>query len=183
MTVSALDPKAALVVIDLQKGVVGMPLPHPPMEIVARSAELARAFRARDLPVIWVTVSGRAPGRTDLKRNFAFQPGWDELAPELDAQPGDLRVVKLQVGAFNGTPLELLLRRNGVTQIFLAGIATSSGVEATARAAYDHGYNVVSVSDAMTDSNPVAHEHAVSVQLKKIGEVATADEVLALLGS
>lgn len=183
MTVSALDPKAALVVIDLQKGVVGMPLPHPPMEIVARSAELARAFRARDLPVIWVTVSGRAPGRTDLKRNFAFQPGWDELAPELDAQPGDLRVVKLQVGAFNGTPLELFLRRNGVTQIFLTGIATSSGVEATARAAYDLGFHVVTVTDAMTDGDVESHRHAIEKQFPKFAETASTADVLTLLST
>ena len=183
MTVSQLDPVAALVVIDLQTGVLGMQTAHPATDILARAARLAAAFRAKSLPVVLVNVAGRAPGRTANPRNFTPPPGWDELAPELDTQPTDIRITKYNIGAFHGTGLDMQLRRRGVSQIFLAGIATSSGVEATARAAYDHGYNVVSVSDAMTDSDPVAHEHAVSVQLKKIGEVATADEVLALLGS
>jgi nicotinamidase-related amidase len=182
MPVTALDPRAALVVIDLQKGVLGMSLAHPAGGIVERSAALARAFRARGLPVAWVTVSGRAPGRTALNRTFGRPAGWDELAGELDAQPEDFRVTKLQVGAFYGTSLELVLRRAGVTQVFLAGIATSSGVEATARAAYDHGYNVVTVSDAMTDGDPEAHRHAIEKQFPKIAEVATTEEVIALLG-
>lgn len=183
MSVSRLDPVAALVVIDLQKGVLGMPTAHPAADILAQAARLAAAFRAKNLPVALVNVAGRAPGRTANPRNFAPPPGWDELAPELDAQPADIRITKYNIGAFYGTGLDMQLRRRGVTQIFLAGIATSSGVEATARAAYDHGYNVVSVSDAMTDGDAAAHEHAVTVQLKKIGEVATTDEVLAALAS
>ncbi len=182
MTVSALDPKAALVVIDLQKGVVGMPLPHPASEIVARSAELARAFRAKGHLVVWVTVSGRAPGRTDLRRNFQFPPGWDELAPELGAQEGDFRVVKLQVGAFNGTPLELILRRNGVTQIFLTGIATSSGVETTAMQAYELGFNVALATDAMTDRDLETHTRCLTRTFPRLGECGTTQEILTLLG-
>jgi len=183
MPITALDPRAALVVIDLQKGVLGMPLVHPAGPIVEQTAALARAFRAHSLPVVWVTVSGRAPGRTALNRRFDLPPGWDELAAELDAQPGDFRVTKQQVGAFYGTPLELILRRAGVTQIFLAGIATSSGVEATARAAYDQGFNVVAISDAMTDGDPESHRHAIEKQFPKFSEVATTNEVLALLGT
>lgn len=183
MSVTVLDSHAALVVIDLQKGVLGLALAHPAEAVVERSAALARAFRTRGLPVVWVTVSGRAPGRTASQRQFARPAGWDELAPELGAEPGDHRVTKLQVGAFYGTPLELILRRAGVTQIFLTGIATSSGVEATARAAYDHGFNVVAIVDAMTDGDAEAHWHAVEKQFPKIAEVATTEEVLALLGA
>ncbi|MCU1549714.1 MAG: isochorismatase hydrolase, partial [Glaciihabitans sp.] len=83
--------------------------------------------------------------------------------------------------AFHGTGLDMQLRRRGVTQIFLTGVATSSGVEASARAAYDHGYNVVSVVDAMSDRDRSAHDHAVGVQLIKIGEATTTEEVLAKL--
>ena len=182
MTISQLDPVAALVVIDLQKGVLGLQTAHPAADILTRAARLAAAFRARNLPVVLVNVAGRALGRTASPRNFTPPPGWDELAPELDTQPADIRITKYNIGAFYGTGLDMQLRRRGVTQVFLAGIATSRGVEATARAAYDHGYIVVSVCDAMTDGDAAAHEHAVSVQLKKIGEVTTADEVLALLG-
>ncbi len=172
MPVTTLDPKAALIVIDLQKGIVGMPLASPIAPVIDRSARLARAFRERGLPVVLVNVSGRAPGRTGIQRVFSPPPGWDELVPELAAQPGDFRVTKLQVGAFYGTPLELILRRNGVTQVFLTGVATSSGVEATARAAYDLGFHVVAVTDAMTDGDMESHRHAIEKQFPKFAETA-----------
>lgn len=181
MPLSQLDPTAALVVIDLQKGVIGLPTAHPSGDIVASAARLAKAFRAKAMPVVLVNVTGFAPGRTGNPRRFNPPEGWHELTPELGAQPSDIRITKLNVGAFYGTGLDMQLRRRGVTQIFLAGIATSSGVEATARAGYDHGYNIVSISDAMTDMDAEAHEHAVTKQLLKIGEVATTEEVLAKL--
>ncbi|HWF03601.1 MAG TPA: isochorismatase family protein, partial [Candidatus Angelobacter sp.] len=62
MPLTQLDTTAALIVIDLQKGIVGIPTVHPSGEIVERSARLARAFRERGLPVVLVNVSGRAPG-------------------------------------------------------------------------------------------------------------------------
>lgn len=182
MPISKLDPVAALVVIDLQKGVLTIPTEPPTSLVLERSAKLAAAFRAKTLPVVLVTVSGRAPGRTSNATSFTPPPGWDELAPELGATPADVRITKFNIGAFTGTSLDLQLRRRGVTQLFFTGVATSSGVEATARVGYDLGYNIVSISDAMSDRDPVAHRHAIDVQLKKIGEVATTDEVLALLG-
>jgi nicotinamidase-related amidase len=183
MPVSQLDPLAALVVIDLQKGVLAMQTDPAPGIVLERSARLAAAFRARNLPVVLVNVAGRAPGRTANPTTFTPPPGWDELAPELGSAAADIRVTKYNIGAFTGTGLDLLLRRRGVTQLFLTGIATSSGVEATARVGYDLGYNIVSISDAMSDRDPIAHQHALDVQLAKIGEVATTEQVLALLGS
>jgi nicotinamidase-related amidase len=63
----------------------------------------------------------------------------------------------------------------------LTGIATGSGVEATARSAYDHGYNVVLVVDAMTDRNAEVHHHSVETTFPKLGETDTTDNVLKLL--
>ncbi len=183
MPISQLDPVAALIVLDLPKGIVAMPTVHPAADIVTRSAQVARAFRARKLPVILVNVAGRSPGRTEMKISFQPPPDWAELVPELDRQPDDYAVTKLQVGAFYGTPLELILRRRGVTQVFLTGIATSIGVEATARVAFDHGYNVVTVTDAMTDRDPEAHSQSVEKVFPRIAERATTDEVIALLQS
>jgi nicotinamidase-related amidase len=65
MPLTKLDTTAALIVIDLQKGIVGLPTVRPAAEIIDRSAQLARAFRARGLPVVLVRATGRAPGRTD----------------------------------------------------------------------------------------------------------------------
>ncbi len=123
---------------------------------------------ARGLPVAWVTVTGPAPGRTDRGRpTFALPPGWAELDPELAAQPGDLRVTKQRVGSIIGTPLDDRLRRRSGTQVSLVGIATTSAVEATARSAHDLGYNVILVSDAMTDRDAESHGFAVETRFPK----------------
>ncbi|WP_413987731.1 isochorismatase family protein [Labrys okinawensis] len=182
MALSQIDTNAALVVIDLQKGIVGLPTAHPAAQIVERAARLARAFRARKLPVVLVNVAGRAPGRTDATFNFTPPADWTDLVSELDRQPDDYTVTKMQVGAFYGTALEQILRRRGVTQVFFAGMATSVGVEATARTAYDHGYNVVLVTDAMTDLNTEAHENSLARTFPRIGESTSTEEVLARLG-
>ena len=55
------------------------------------------------------------------------------------------------------------------TQVVLAGIATSAGVESTARSAYDLGYNVALVVDAMTDRDADAHRHCVEKDLSADG--------------
>src|ERR1700691_3680470 len=125
MPLTKLDNTAALIVIDLQKGIAGLPTVHPMGEIIARSAQLARAFRERGLPVVLVNVSGMAPGRTDAGRpKFSFPPDWIDLVPELEHQPGDHLVTKQRWGAFLGTALDDYLRRRGVTQVVLTGVAT-----------------------------------------------------------
>lgn len=182
MPITQLDSSAALIVIDLQKGIVAHPMAHPTSEIVNRSAQLARAFRERGLPVVLVNVTAAAPGRTDITRpRIAFPDDWAELVPELERQPGDLVVSKQRVGAFIGTSLDEYLRQRGVTQVFLTGVATSVGVEATARSAYDFGYNVALVVDAMTDRETDAHRHSVEKIFPRIGETDTTENVLKLL--
>lgn len=179
MPLTQLDPVAALISIDLQKGVVGLPTVRPGAEIVGRTAQLARAFREKKLPVVLVNVSGRAPGRTEAGRpKFSFPTDWTELAPELEAQPTDILITKQRVGAFIGTSLDSDLRQRGVTQIFVVGIATSAGVESTARSAHDLGYNVVFVADAMTDRDADAHRYCVEKVFPRFGEVDSTENIL-----
>jgi nicotinamidase-related amidase len=181
MPLTQLDPNAALVIIDLQKGITGLPTVHPMASVLHNAAELARAFRKRNLPVVIVNVIGRAPGRTDARFKFNPPPDWADLAPELDAQPTDHLVSKQRVGAFLGTDLDTYLRSRNATQIVLAGVSTSSGVESTARSAYDLGYHVVFASDAMTDLAAEMHRHSVERAFPKIGEVDTSSSILAKL--
>jgi nicotinamidase-related amidase len=182
MPLTKLDTTVALIVIDLQKGVVAMPTVHPVGEIIARTAELARAFRERGLPVVLVNVTAAAPGRTDAgPRKFSFPDDWIELVPELEQHSDDHLVSKQRPGAFIGTSLDETLRRRGVTQVFVTGVATSGGVESTARSAFDYGYNIVLMVDAITDLDGDAHRHSVEKILPRIGETDTTDNVLKLL--
>ena len=130
MAIATLDEKTALIVIDLQKGVVGMPTAHPSAEVVKRAAALAKAFRRHGLPIVLVNVDSLAPGRTEQAPNLgAFPADWTELVTELNRRPTDHVVTKRTWGAFTGTGLNEHLRGLGVTQIVIAGIATSAGVE------------------------------------------------------
>ncbi len=174
-----LDDLPALIVIDLQKGIVAIPTAHPAGAIVERCARLARAFREKGLPVALVNVDGRAPGRTESTMPAGPRPpDWSDLVPELAAQADDIRVTKQRFGAFLGTALHAELQRRGVTQVVMAGISTSVGVESTARSAYDLGYNVAFVADAMTDRSVGSHRHSVENVFPRIGEIGTGEDVL-----
>jgi nicotinamidase-related amidase len=185
MPLSGLDPTVALVVVDLQEGTRALPAAHPIADAIARSAELAHGFRAQGLPVVLVTVTGGAPGRTEVQRAVVAQaaraPEFADLVPELAAQPTDHRLVKTRWGAFTGTSLDDLLRGAGVTQVVLTGVATSIGVESTARSAYELGYNVVLVTDAMTDMNADAHANSIERIFPRLGETTATADVLAQL--
>ncbi len=96
MPISKLESHPALIVIDMQKGIVSLPTVHPAEEITANNAKLARAFRAHGFPVVLVNVEGAAPGRTDVTHNFQLPADWAELVPELEEHPDDHKVTKLQ---------------------------------------------------------------------------------------
>ncbi|HEY9790441.1 MAG TPA: isochorismatase family protein [Candidatus Obscuribacterales bacterium] len=178
MAITTLDPKTALIVVDLQKGVVGRELAHSVQSVVQHAATLADAFRRHELPVVLVNVLGMAPGRAEQKFTGSFPADWSELIPQLNQQPQDHIVSKRTWGAFTNTDLEQYLKHKGVTQVVLAGIATSIGVESTARQAHELGFNVTLATDAMTDMSLEAHENSVSRIFPRLGETGTTKDVL-----
>jgi nicotinamidase-related amidase len=185
MPITTLDPRTALVVIDLQKGLVGNPmLIRPIEEIVAATASLASAFRAAGLPVVLAALDGGQPGRNDYARPPRPQPDdFTEIVPELGPEPGDIVQLKSTWGAFIGTGLSETLRELGVTQVVVAGIATSFGVESTARQAYDYGFNVTLATDAMTDMSEEAQTGSTTRVFPALGETGTTAEILAVLAA
>ncbi len=188
MSLSPIDLRhTALVLIDLQRGIVNLPAsPRPGTEVVARAIRLAERFRAAQATVVLVHVTPSPDGRdallpevdTPVKRG-PLPPDWAELMPELGPRPNDIVIVKRQWGAFYGTELDLQLRRRGVNKIVLGGIATHIGVESTARSAYEHGYQQVFAEDAMTAFSEEAHRFSIRNILPRIGVVRSTDEVLA----
>ena len=183
MPLTALDRNTALIVVDLQQGIVTGKFLHPIGDIVARSRALLNVFRARHLPVVLVNVAGRAPGRTEQgsRGNVSRSEGWTDLLPELDQQPSDIVVTKRSWGAFATTDLEHQLRARGATQVVVTGVATSGGVEATARQAYEAGFNVTLALDAMTDIREEAHVYCIRNVFPRVGETGSAQEILSLL--
>ena len=183
MPLTALDPLTALIVIDLQRGIVSGNFVDPIGDIVDRTRALIDVFHAKDLPVVLVNVAGRAPGRTEQgsRSNLTFSEGWSDLVPELDRQPNDIAVTKRSWGAFATTDLEDRLRARGVTQVVVTGVVTSGGVEATARQAYEQGFNVSLALDAMTDVRGEAHEYCIRNVFPRLGETGAAREIISLL--
>ena len=183
MPLTTIDPAPALVVIDLQKGIIAGSVAH----VVPSAAALANAFRAHNLPVVLVNVTGRAPGRTDADSRGGhgstgtLPAGWADIIDELEPQPGDHLITKRRRSAFHDTGLDTLLRDLGVTQVVLAGVSTSAGVESTARSAHDHGYHVVLGTDAMADHDPDSHRHSLERVFPKLGETATSAGIIEFL--
>jgi nicotinamidase-related amidase len=178
-----LDPKTALIVIDLQAGTLGNPTVHPAASIVAKAVDLMQAFRAKGLPVVLASVVGSPAGRNGYGGGARQYPAeFSVLAPELDPQPADILVTRSTWSAFAGTDLAGTLADLGVTQVVLAGVATSFGVESTARGAYDLGFNVVVALDAITDLRVESHEGTVARVFPVLAETASTEEIVSALG-
>jgi nicotinamidase-related amidase len=185
-----LDRATALVLIDLQRGILAMPVaPHTATDVLARAAQLATAFRKAGAPVVLVRVSFAADGADVLTQprdsmvGAARGPGWDQLAPELGAAPSDILITKHQWGAFYGTELDLQLRRRGVRTIVIGGISTNFGVESTARDGFERGYALVFVEDAMAGPSAEAHAFACQTIFPRLGRVRSTQEVFDAIGA
>lgn len=184
MPVTVLDPKSALISIDLQKGIAGMfPAGDVLKDVVANTNRLVTAFREKGLPVVHVTVGGAAPGRTEQPRREPKElpAAFFELVDELSQADSDIRILKKTPGAFANTGLKAKLQELGVTQVVITGVSTSNGVDSTARQAYELGFNVTLPIDAMADGNPEAHAMSIAKVFPRLAETGTTDEILALL--
>lgn len=183
MPLSTFDSNTALIIVDLQKGIVGLPGIHAVGDVIGHAQALAKAFRAHRLPVVLVNVAGGAPGRTEQPpRHTGARPdGWTDFIPELEQQSSDIVVTKRTWGAFANTDLEAQLKARGVTQVVIAGIATGTGVEATARQAYEQGFNVTLAIDAMTDTRADAHDYSIRNVFPRLGETGATQAIIDLL--
>jgi nicotinamidase-related amidase len=184
MTISTLDPTTALLVVDLQRGIAALPTAHLMKDVVSNTVALLEGFRSRKLPVVLINVDARAPGRSERSFSTAGMPaGWTDFLPELNRQVSDHTVTKRTWGAFTNTGLDQHLRERGVTQVVVTGVATSAGVESTARQAHELGFNVALAVDAMTDLDLAAHENSITRIFPKMSETGTTRELLDLIGA
>jgi nicotinamidase-related amidase len=184
--ITSIDKNTALVLIDLQKGITQLPVAHPVDDLLLNAANLVAAFRKANLPVVIVTLS--LAGSPAFKTRKDAVPGgtapaadFMEVAPQIKVSEGDILITKKQWGAFYGTDLHGELQKRNITQIVLAGIATSIGVEATARSANEFGYNIAFASDAMSDLFAEAHAHSFKYIFPRLGEVGTTNDIIAKL--
>lgn len=179
-----LDSKTtALLVIDLQHGIVGLQTqPYPAQSVVEKAAGLVSVFRQMNAKVIFVRVD--LANMRDLPVDVSHgdpdnppPPTASELVLESGGEKDDLVITKRHWSAFGGTDLEKILRDSAIETVVIAGIATNFGVESTARAAASLGFAVVLAEDATTSLNADAHNFSYRHIFPMLGRVRTAAEV------
>lgn len=180
--------KTALVLIDLQHGVTGMPTaPYTSAQVLEKSSALAESFRGKGAPVVYVHVNFadflQLPVDASLRDPNAAPPpaNASEIVPEAGMQEGDLLITKRHWGAFAGTELEAELKKRGVDTVVLGGIATNIGVESTARQGTGLGFAFVIVEDACTTFGAEWQKFAFENIFPRLGKVRKTDEVIAAL--
>jgi len=179
--------KTALVVIDLQKGIMGTGelKPYSANEIIEKNNQLAESIENTAGLITLVNVdpttmrflnregNGKAYGNVPADfTEFVMPIAGDKKAKNV------LKVKKHNPGAFFGTDLDLQLRRRGIDTIILTGVATANGVYATALDAYQYGYDVIVVEDACGDREEELHHIFFDKLFPKIGQTIQTAEML-----
>jgi len=188
--ITAIDKNTALVLIDLQKGIVQMNVIHPIKDVLQKSAMLVDAFRKANLPIVAVNViptPSNTRNENPIAKNAASaaaaMEGFADIVADIKTLPTDIFVTKRTWNAFYNTNLHDELKKRNITGIVLAGVATSIGVEGTARAASELGYNISFATDAMTDRVVEAHANSMQIIFPRIGELGTANDIIEKLSN
>jgi isochorismate hydrolase len=139
MTTLVNRPNAALVVIDVQNGVVGQAYDRD--NVVANIATLVDKARAGDIEVVWVQHTS-----DELPRD---SENW-QYVPELVQHESEPVVHKTYGDSFEETDLESVLAARGIGRLFVAGAQTDACIRSTLHGAITRGYDATLVSDAHT---------------------------------
>ena len=156
-------------------------------QVLAR-AGLALSFaRAQKIAVVFVRLGFRAGTEEVSSRNRLFSrvaalEGFDESNPlaqvhqSLRRRSEEPVLIKRRASAFSGTDLALLLRAREVTELVIAGVATSGSVLSTLRDAADQDYELTVLSDACTDHDDEVHDLLCSKVFPLQATVMTVEE-------
>jgi nicotinamidase-related amidase len=159
---------------------------RPVREIIPTLARLVSHARRVGTQIVYIKNRSRPDGRynapSDLLRRLltyareddlliTTEGSWgEEVIPELETRPDDLVVVKHRPDAYQGTPLDLLLRSNGIANVVITGTATFACVESTARRALMEDYYVTIVEDCVAATDPVLHEASIKLMRAFFGD-------------
>ncbi len=193
MNVETTAPRDALLVMDVQQGIVQR---YGDAEaLLGRIASAIAAARAANIPIIYVVVRFRKGYPEISVRNRTFAAARNagtameesspatEIHPAMAPQDGDVVVVKRRVGAFSGSDLDVVLRALGVDGLVLCGIATSGVVLSTLRAAADMDFRCTVLADCCADADEEVHRVLTTKVFPRQAEVLTVGEWTAGLHS
>ncbi|MGG6817345.1 UNVERIFIED_CONTAM: isochorismatase family protein [Streptococcus canis] len=177
--------KTALVLIDLQKGILEMPTaPHSKRTVLSNAQTMVNLFRQNDAFIAFVRVQFH-DGKDKLAPNAIMDlPGkkpsatFSDFADELGVTKTDYVINKRGFSAFFGTDLDLQLRRRGIDTIVLGGISTHAGVDTTARDAYQYNYDQYFLTDMMAAATAELHDFPIKHLFPLMGQPMTTQDFL-----
>jgi nicotinamidase-related amidase len=140
MTTLSDRPHTALLVIDVQNGVVTGT--HERDAVVANIGTLVEKAREEDVPIVWVAHS-------DSENLPKGSDAW-QYVPELPRQESEALVHKTYADSFEDTDLEQVLAEAGIGRLIVTGAQTDECIRSTIHGAFVRGYDVTLVGDAHT---------------------------------
>jgi nicotinamidase-related amidase len=184
--ISEIDKNTALILIDLQNSIVSLQLAHPIKTTLENVNLFIDTFREKDLPVVVVNVNPVGAVWTKSRKEVKQVPlpggdEWYKITDQINVKESDIKITKHTWNAFFETKLDAALKNKSITGIVLAGISTSIGVEGTARAASEFGYNITFATDAMTDMKEEAHQRSIQFIFPRMGETGTTREIIEMM--
>lgn len=179
MPVLKLRRSAVLLIVDLQPEFAFLLGYSASRRVLFNARELCSAFERTRRPTFVARTIGLPPGKIE---NYLYKAAIGHPDRKDDwAISASNQIQKRTLSAFANTGLNGTLRDRGVTQIVIAGLMTSFGIASTARHAYDLGYHVILVSDAMADRGYNAHVGNVAGSFPLLGVVTTTVQTIKLL--
>ena len=163
-------PKSALVVVDLANdfvypgGVIadagGPAYQQRAQAIIPNLRRLVEAARQAGVLVVYAT-DAHQPGDSELAKwppHAMKGTRWAEVVPELEPAPGDLVIEKTTYSPFVSTEIDEQLRRRGITRLYITGLHTDCCARHTSGDAFQRGYDLVWISDALQAFTEEAHQ-------------------------
>jgi biuret amidohydrolase len=157
--------------------------------LIRNARRLLQGARAHGAPVVFVRIAFR-PGhrgvaqnsplfRAAVKAGALVEGSWGaEFHNELKPRRGEFVVTHSRINGFFGSDLEVVLTALRARRVIVAGVATHSSVEHTARHASDVGYEVVVAGDACAAADAELHAASLRALALHVERVASVDEIL-----
>ncbi|MFQ5998246.1 MAG: cysteine hydrolase family protein [Candidatus Bathyarchaeia archaeon] len=156
-------------------------------KIVPNILKLLEFFRAKKLPVIYVTLGSESGNFSDISPQLrSVEEALDnrqgsethEILAELRPVQGDIVVNKASVSAFTSSSIDSILKKMDVKTLVFTGVSTSHCVDMTARDASDRGYGCVLVEDGCAEDEEEQHNATLMLFARLFGKVASTNEVM-----
>jgi len=190
--------RAALVLQEVQNGVVGTPSALPALteaaaavDLIGNCARLARAARACGVPVVHCTAESRSDGRGANRNARLFfgvkkspvrlTPGSDavQVPAEIGTPPEDIVLPRYHgIGPMSGTQLDPILRNLGVSTIVGVGVSVNVGMTNFAFDAVNLGYQMVIPRDAVAGVPAEYAQAVLDYTLALVATLTTTEEIL-----